>query len=433
MPPPAGIPARRPRPSYLAAPPLLSESEPFEGAALLREHPGALGAVLWKSLRDVSAWSDASSEERAALFPAAAADVRAAEVAGAAAEPELWGPLLVVERLLAQPGDVDHRRLVHACRAVARWGERRGFPAVQLAFSQAAARLAPDHPQLAYAVGRLARDHGEYARAESWLRRAIRLARTTDWHTYALAYLSLGTLYQQLGNLPAARAVTLRGYRTSVRRRVRALQGVALHNLFVIATEMLDFGRGQQYALAAYRHYGPEHPRFPMLVHDVGLFWILQGCFSRATTVLESVLSRLDLPSDRVLVMANLARAAAGAGNRDVYERSYAESIALLPQAPSPERVAQVWINLARAAASAGDYARAQDAAQTAWQVAGPLHLGQIRLEVEALIGAIAAARAAGEVLLPHAPAEGDACGEALAQDILRSLAQSRAQAATTA
>ena len=55
MPPPAGTPARRSRPSYLAAPPLLAESEPFEGAALLREHPGALGAVLWKSLRDVSA------------------------------------------------------------------------------------------------------------------------------------------------------------------------------------------------------------------------------------------------------------------------------------------------------------------------------------------------------------------------------------------
>lgn len=430
MPHPAGRPARRSRPSYLAAPPLLSESEPFEGAALLREHPGALGTVLWKSLRDVSAWTAAAPDERAALFPPAAADQRAAEVAGSGAETELWGPLLVVERLLAQPLDVDHRRLVHACRTIARWGERRGFTAVQLAFVQAAARLAPDHPQLAYSVGRLARDRGEYARAESWLRCAIRLARGTDWHTYALAYLSLGTLYQQLGNLPAARAVTLRGYRTSMRRRVRALQGTALHNLFAISTEMLDFERGQQYALAAFRHYGPEHPRFPMLVHDAGLFWILQGCFTRATTVLESVLSRFDLPSDRVLVMANLARAAAGAGNRDLYERSYSQSVALLPQAPSPERTAQVWINLARAAASAGDYARAQDAAYTARQLAGPLHLGQIRLEVEALIGAIAAARNAGEVLLPHVPTPGDASDEALAQDIIRSLAQTAAHTA---
>ncbi|MBW3571711.1 MAG: tetratricopeptide repeat protein [Gemmatimonadetes bacterium] len=427
MPSPAGNPARR---SYLAAPPLLSESEPFEGAALLREHPGALGAVLWKSLRDVSAWTAAAADERAALFPADAADARAGEVAGAAAEPELWAPLLVVQRLLAAPDDVDHPRLVHACRAIARWGERRGFTAVQLAFVQAAACLAPEHPRLAYSVGRLSRDRGEYARAESWLRTSIRLARGTDWHTYALAYLSLGTLYQQLGNLPAARAVTMRGYRTSVRRRVRPLQGVALHNLFTITSEMLDFERAQQFALAASRRYGPNHPRFPMLVHDIGLFWIQQGCFSRATMVLQSVLPCFDLATDQVLVLANLARAAAGAGNRELYERSYAESLALLPDAPSPERIAQVWINLARAAASACDHDRAQAAAETALRVAGPLHLGQIRLEVEVLIDEIVAARAAGRALLPHAPAGGDTCGEALAQDILQSLSQSRAKAA---
>jgi tetratricopeptide (TPR) repeat protein len=430
MPPPAGNPARRSRPSYLAAPPLLSESEPFEGTALLREHPGALGAVLWKSLRDVCAWTAAAPGERAALFPAAAAEARAAEVAGAAAEPELWGPLLVIQRLVACPDDVDHPRLVHACRAIARWGERRGFTAVQLAFVQAAACLVPGHARLAYSVGRLARDRGEYARAESWLRASIRLSRGTDWHTYALAYLSLGTLYQQLGNLPAARSVSLRGYRTSIRRRVRPLQGVALHNLFAIATEMLDFGRGLQYALAAFQRYGPEHPRFPMLVHDVGLFWILQGCFSRASMVLQSVLTRFDLPTDQVLVLANLARAAAGAGNRELYERSYAESLALLPEAPSPERIAQVWINLARAAASAGDHDRAQSAAQTAMSVAGPLHLGQIRLEVEALIAAIAAARSAGRALLPHEPVASDTCGEALAQDILQSLSQPRTRTA---
>jgi tetratricopeptide (TPR) repeat protein len=397
MPPPAGTPARRSRPSYLAAPPLLAESEPFEGAALLREHPGALGAVLWKSLRDISAWTDAAPEERLALFPASAADARAAEVAGAAAEPELWGPLLVVERLLAQPDQVDYRRLVHACRAVARWGERRGFSAVQLAFTQAAARLAPDHAQLAYAVGRLARDRGEYARAESWLRCAIRLARGTDWHTYALAYLSLGTLYQQLGNLPAARAVTLRGYRTSMRRRVRALQGVALHNLFTIATEQLDFDRAQQYALAASRRYGPGHPRFHLLVHDVGCFWMFHGRFERAADIFELVLPSHAELADRVLTLGTLARAAAGAGRKALYLASVAEAETLLGMDLGvPERAAQVWLDLARAAASAGEYDRAEAAAERALQLAAPLRLGQIRMEVEAVLQSVRAARTAG-------------------------------------
>ena len=215
---------------------------------------------------------------------------------------------------------MDYPRLVHACRAIARWGERRGFTAVQLAFTQAAARLAPDHPRLAYAVGRLARDRGEYARAESWLRSAIRLARGTDWHTYALAYLSLGTLYQQLGNLPAARAVTLRGYRTTVRRRVRALQGVALHNLFAVASgEMLDFRRAHEYALAAFRRYGRDHPRFPALVHDVGCFWMLQRLLShRALRVPDRCCRASPEPEDRAAGARQLGPAAAGRHRRGV-------------------------------------------------------------------------------------------------------------------
>jgi tetratricopeptide (TPR) repeat protein len=422
MPHPAGRPARRSRPSYLAAPPLLSESEPFEGAALLREHPGALGTVLWKSLRDVSAWISAAPDERAALFPPAAADQRAAEVAGAGAETELWGPLLVVERLLAQPVDVDHRRLVHACRTIARWGERRGFTAVQLAFVQAAARLVPDHPRLAYSVGRLARDRGEYARAESWLRCAIRLARGTDWHTYALAYLSLGTLYQQLGNLPAARAVTLRGYRTTTRRRIRALQGTALHNLFTIATEMLDFERAQQYALAASRRYGPAHPRFHLLAHDVGCFWMFHGCFARAADVFELVLPRHSDPADRVLTLGTLARAAAGAGRKAVYQSAFAEAECLLAlDLGMPERAAQVWLDLTRAAASAGDYARAEAAAERGLRIAGSLRLGQIRMEMEAVLHSVRAARTAGESHVLSVPAPGIP-DEAVADAILETV-----------
>jgi tetratricopeptide (TPR) repeat protein len=424
MPPPAGHSERRSRPSYLAAPPLLSESEPFEGAHILHEHPGALGAVLWKSLRDVSAWTDAAAEDRAALFNPAAAAARADEIADSGAEPELWAPLLVIAALLREPADVDFARLVNACRAVARWGERRGFTSVQLAFTQAAARLAPEHPRLAYAVGRLARDRGEYARAETWLRASIRLARGTDWHTYALAYLSLGTLYQQLGNLPAARAVTQRGLRTTIRRRLRRLEGTAYHNLFVIATEMMDFSAGYDWAQLAFQRYGVTHPRVPALVHDVGCFWILQGCFGRAVQVLEGVLPRVTDTVDRVLVLANLARAAAAAGRLELYEGAFAESTSLLAQAPSPERASQVWLNLARAAASAGDHPRAEHATRRAVELAMPLRLGHIQLEVEALQEAIHAARAAGSGrVLPRGQAGLEARAEALAVQVQASLA----------
>lgn len=394
MPPPAGKTARRSRPSYLAAPPLLTEREPFEGAAVLREHPGALGAVLWKSLRDVAAWTDATPQARAVLSNPTAAAARPAEVA--AAEPELWAPLLVIGRLLENPADVDYARLVNACRAVARWGEQGGHTAVQLAFTQAAARLAPEHPRLAYAVGRLARDRGEYARAETWLRAGIRLARNRDWHTYALAHLSLGTLYQQLGNLPAARTLMGRGYRASMRRRVRALQGMALHHLFVVAAEMLDFGPAQEYALAAGRRYGPRHPRFPVLMHDVGCFWMLHGRFGRACDVFRLVLDRIQVPEERLMALSTLARATAADGRGAECEQRTAEAVELLArEAVPPARAAQGWLNLARAAATRGERGDARSFGGRALEIAAALRLGQIRLEVEALLQAVEGAPAA--------------------------------------
>lgn len=421
MPHPAGNPARRSRPLYLAAPPLLSESEPFEGAALLREHPGALGAVLWKSLRDVSAWTAATPRERAALFPPAAADARTAEVAGAAAEPELWGPLLVIQRLLACPDEVDHPRLVHACRAIARWGERRGFTAVQLAFVQAAACLAPEHPRLAYAVGRLARDRGEYARAESWLRTSIRLARGTDWHTYALAYLSLGTMYQQIGNLPAARSVTLRGYRTSVRRRVRALQGPALHNLFVLAAEGADYARAHDYARAALRCYGEGHPRLPALAYDLGCVWFLSGNFDRALPVLEAVIPHLPDTVERAIGLANTARAAAGCGDAAKFDHYWTLASAAADQHGENAVVAEAWLNLARGAVSLRQRQRAEDAAGRAKALAHLLRLNQVKVEADAVFhSAQAPAKDAAQRRVEPPPALRAA--DELARDLVRSL-----------
>jgi tetratricopeptide (TPR) repeat protein len=384
--PPAGKTPGRSRPSYLAAPPLLSETEPFEGADLLREHPGALGAVLWKSARDVCAWRETAEADRPALFPPAAAAARPDEVAASGAEPELWAPLLVIARLLQNPADVDYARLVNACRAVARWSERRGFTAVQLAFTQAAACLAPEHPRLAYAVGRLSRDRGEYARAETWLRTSIRLARGTDWHTYALAYLSLGTLYQQLGNLPAARALTQRGLHATVRRRLRKLEGTAYHNLFVLTTESGDYAQAQQYAGMALQRYGAGHPRLPQLAYDLGIVWFLCGYFERALPVLEAVLPHLPEGADRALALASTARAAAGAGDHARFERYWTEASAALDAHGESARAADGWLALARGAVSVRDGARAQAAAGRARAIADARRQAQLVVEAESVL-----------------------------------------------
>jgi len=313
---------------------------------------------------------------------------------------------------------------VHACRTLAAWGERSGATAVQLAFTQAAARLRPDDGAMAYAVGRLARDRGEYARGETWLRAAIRLSRNRDWHTYALAYLSLGTLYQMVGNLPAARVVTVRGYRTTVRRRVAPLRGTALHNLFSITGEMLDFRRAHRYALLAFEAYGAGHPRFPLLAQDVACFWILHGCFDLAVQVFQAVLARVEEPNDRALVLCNLARAAAAAGQAHIYAEARRECALLLGPSIRPERQAQVWLNLARADASAGLTSQAVAAIECATDLANRLRLALIQFEAESLRGAVQAARASGtRVDLTQGPPglRGDA--EVLAMAIVHNLA----------
>jgi hypothetical protein len=404
MAPPSGRTARRTRPSYLAAPPLLAESEPFEGAALLQEHAGPLGVVLWKTLRDVSLWAQTPPERRAALFPAGAGERRLADVAACDAGAELWAPLLAVAQLLERPADEPLRRVVHACRSVARWAEQRQAPATQLAFTQAAALMVPDSPRLAYAVGRLARERAEHARAESWLRRAVKLARGRDWEFYVRAYLSLGTLYQLLGNGPAARALTRRGLRGATRHRLRGLCGTAMHNLFVLAAEAHDAPAAHDNARGALKAYGAEHPRLPVLAHDVACFWMNQGMYREALPVLDAVLPHIGAGSDRAAVMANLARAAAGAGDRPRFEISWAGAVQAMGASWSDETAADTYLALARGATLLGDWERAEDTAATALAIATRRKQAQAAYEAEAARDAARGARRALSVA-PAAPA----------------------------
>lgn len=416
MAPRPGATPRRSRPSYVAAPPLLSETEPFEGAAVLQEHPGALGVVLWKSLRDVMLWTQTPEDARGGIFPGESGGARREEVAAAGAGPELWGPLFVLAEMLTRPAAEQHRRVAHACRSVARWAEQQQKPATQLAFTQAAALLAPESARLAYAVGRLSRERAEYARAETWFRRAIKLGRGSDWEYYVLSYLSLGTLYQQLGNVPAARTLTLRGLRSAGRRRLRGLQGTALHNLFVLSAEAHDAPRAHEYARGALSRYGTRHPRLPALAHDVACFWSNRGLFAQAVPVLEAVLPHIPTVEERAVVLANVSRAAAGAGQRARFEARWADTVAALAASRSDERAAEAWLDLARGAALMAAWERAEKAAGRAFDIASRRRQSHVSLEAEAEREAARACRlaAAGREAAPALAQQADELVSAL-------------------
>ncbi|HEX8358703.1 MAG TPA: hypothetical protein VF613_01190, partial [Longimicrobium sp.] len=181
---------------YIPAPPLTRTGSAAEGAELLREIAGERGVALWATLRDVMLYLATPPAERGSLFPPGAGAERRAEVAAARVEPELWAPLLVVAEMMDDPEGASRARIAHACRAIARWAEGHA-PATRLAFAQAAALARPGDPRLALSTARLARDAADHARAETWFRRAVKLARGKDWEAYVRAFLGLGIMYHR--------------------------------------------------------------------------------------------------------------------------------------------------------------------------------------------------------------------------------------------
>ncbi|HEX5725814.1 MAG TPA: hypothetical protein VFX98_10145, partial [Longimicrobiaceae bacterium] len=105
----------------LALPP--SGPDLLEGAAVLAEVPGDTGVLLFQSLRNVTLWSAAGREERAALFAPGAEARRRAALESAAPDEALRPALETLARLLGAPAAVRAAEVADACEQVARWAE----------------------------------------------------------------------------------------------------------------------------------------------------------------------------------------------------------------------------------------------------------------------------------------------------------------------
>jgi tetratricopeptide (TPR) repeat protein len=418
--PPRSTRARTGR-CYVPTVPLTRRGSGAEGAEILQEIPGELGVLLWATLRDVMLYLGAPAAERGGLFPADAGEGRRAEIRGCGADPALWAPLLVVAEMMDAPEEASRARVAHACRAVARWAEGEA-PATRLAFSQAAALARPGDPRLALATARLARDAADHARAETWFRRAVKLARGKDWESYGWAFVGLGVLYHRSGNYPAARAVVGRALRTARRRRMRGLAGAAHHELFVFALDAHRVDEAYAHAGSAVQAYGPAHPRLPALAHDVGCFWSQQGYFARALPVFEQVLPCFSDPTAQALVVANAARAAAGAGDRERYEENRAATLALLDRGSACAPVAaESLLLLARADNTMAEWARAEETASRAARVAAARNESHTRMLAEGQLDS-ARRRLALHTPAPEEPAEIARDAERLADEFGRFL-----------
>jgi hypothetical protein len=403
-------------------PPLTRGSESLEGMEILREVGGEVGILLWQAYRNVMFWAAAEQGERGRLFSAEAGRKRQAELGEARISEELAGPLAAIAEMLTAPDSTSGEAVAQACTGIARWAEEQGHLNTALAYTQAASVAAPRNARLALAVGKLARRRGEAARAETWFRHTVMIARQIgDWESYSRAYIALGNMLIARGNLPAAGRMHIKALRAARRKGLQQIQGMALHDLFVIADEMGRDEQAEEYARQAFRAYGGGHPSLLGLAHDIAYFWMQRGYFSQALDVFQRIEPSVTEPRVRLMLTANIARAAAGVGNRELFRKAWTQVYRMVKDPDLNAAVANSTLELALGAASLGEWDRAEQAGQEALESAVRLGQAKVRFRAEALLESIGAGRAAEARTTEHrrAPAKVDS----MANDLIRSLA----------
>jgi tetratricopeptide (TPR) repeat protein len=307
------------------------------GASLLQENDGELGLVLWRSLRTVCAWASVAPADRPLLFPDGARDQRMADLLAAAPPPALERPLLVLAELLGDPVRMGPDRVGIACLSVAAWAREAGRPATALEFTQAGALVCPGSPSYALAAARESRDSGEHEQSEALYHRAVALSRQVgDWDSYVRAHAGLGMLAKGRGAYPAARKAHLRALRAAERHRLGYLRAMMLHELFVVELDCGNAALAERYAGAAVEAYGRGHAMLRVLAFDVAAFWMTQRRYAEALPVFLRLLPTLDAEA-QVLGWGDVARAAGGTGDAEVFERAH-RNVATAP-ADSRRRV----------------------------------------------------------------------------------------------
>jgi tetratricopeptide (TPR) repeat protein len=366
---PAEVPGEVERRRWCVPPAVLRDPpESLEGAAVLDEVGGGLGVLLWQCVRDVTLWAAADGdEERRGLFSAGAGARRQALLRAAAAEPALELALTTLGALADDPGAASPALLTVVCGQVSRWAWEQGRGGTALAFAQAAALASPEDAVAALQVGRLALRLRRHARAESWLRRTIGLARRSGhWQSYAESYVELGELYAERAVPATARRMLMKAIRASRRHGLGAVRGSALQALFRMAVAEGRPDEAERLARAAIRAYGRGHPRLACLLHDLAALWVEQERYSRALPVLQRLLAHREEPRDQLATLALLARAAAGAGDRRAFEEAWSGAWGLLRRLDDASVPPGTMVELARGAAMVRDWERMEQAVRHA-------------------------------------------------------------------
>lgn len=220
-------------------------------------------------------------------------------------------------------------------------------------------------------AGRRARQLRQYARSIRHFQRSYQLAMDQrNWEVATGAMLNTGIAFRSLGNLGRAEGLLACAAGLASAHGLDELHGLANHELGAVAFGRGDFERAEELAVRAFWLYPRGCPRRIALLHDIAFTWMERGYCQRALGVFLA-LQRFEFTAQReAALIANIARAASGAGRLDLYAEFWPRAEAAVSAISEYREQGGALLDLAIAHCGAGAYGRASAAASRALEAA---------------------------------------------------------------
>jgi hypothetical protein len=154
-----------------------------------------------------------------------------------------------------------------------------------------------------------------------------------------------------------------------------------------------------------------------------------QGYFDRALPVFQALRPRFGRPDDELRVVGNIARAAGGTGNEELFGEMRTDADALLGSLVTRETLAPALLEIAYGAAALDQRAVALDCARAAISAAQPRNEANVRMRAETLIQALSGAHPAAGAAGERRTSAAAASGERLAEDLVEAIRHEAAAA----
>jgi tetratricopeptide (TPR) repeat protein len=389
------------------------------GAVILREVPHSFALPVFQALRMTMAWA-AGPEASGIEFDTMNLTEWELEVLQTTGVDEaLWAPVAVIAGELTRPATLEPERLSHACLAVMDWALGAEAHGTAVLFAEAAAVVWPTNARLAWICGKAHRERHDFARAETWLRRAKRVAVWTgDWELQAQAINSLGNLRVHLGDFAKGRELLASAARLAKRKRLREREAKVLHDLLAVSIYDGRLDEAETYAVKAFSAYGSAHPDVINLAFDVAHLWMQRGHFARALAVLKALYPRVADDDRQLRVIASAARAAGAVGEADTFQSAWVDAWKLIEGGTVSHLRAAAPLELGLGALSLGLWEHANVALVASRAAAQELREGDTLARAESSLDHLGHRQAADRfVRATYRPRSGD-----LATDLVQSL-----------